>query len=225
MLNATTMNFNELYKFLHELQQNNHKEWMDANRKRYHALRDDFIAFLEELNRRLVEVDPGFLPKPPRSAMTRINNNLLFHPNAPTYKDNFGADLEDGKGKPSFYVHVGLAENMAAGGFYKPPSDYLKRIRAAIDYDGERLQAIIEAPKFKKYFGELIDTGKLKTAPKGYSQDHPHIELLRHKSFAVARNFEPEEVVADNYMEELVATFEAMQPLRGYLNRAMSVEE
>ena len=39
------MNFNELYKFLHELQQNNHKEWMDANRKRYHALRDDFIAF------------------------------------------------------------------------------------------------------------------------------------------------------------------------------------
>ena len=218
------MNFNELYKFLHELQQNNHKEWMDANRKRYHALRDDFIAFLEELNPRLTQIDPGFMPKPPREAMTRINNNLLFHPNAPTYKDNFGADLEAGKEQASFYVHVGLAENMAAGGFYKPPSAYLKRIRAAIDYDGERLRAIIDAPKFKHYFGGLLDTGKLKTAPKGYSQDHPHIELLRHKSFAVTRHFEPETVVSDRYMDELVETFKAMQPLRKYLNRAMSVE-
>ena len=156
--------------------------------------------------------------------MTRINNNLLFHPNAPTYKDNFGADLEAGKEQASFYVHVGLAENMAAGGFYKPPSAYLKRIRAAIDYDGERLRAIIDAPKFKHYFGGLLDTGKLKTAPKGYSQDHPHIELLRHKSFAVTRHVEPETVVSDRYMDELVETFKAMQPLRKYLNRAMSVE-
>jgi uncharacterized protein (TIGR02453 family) len=218
------MNFQKLYDFLRELQANNHKEWMDANRKRYHALRDDFINFVDELNRRLSKADPSLLPKPGREAVNRINNNLLFHPNAPTYKDHFAAGLDGNQHTASLYLHIGLGENLVAGGFYKPSSEYLKRIRAAIDYDGEVLKGILEQLSFRDTFGELMDTGKLKTAPKGYSQGHPHIELLRHKSFAVAHYFTQEEVQAEGFIDRTVEVFEAMQPLREYLNRAVSVE-
>ncbi|MCR9228718.1 MAG: DUF2461 domain-containing protein, partial [Flavobacteriaceae bacterium] len=44
------MNFNDLFHFLEELQQNNDKEWMDSNRKWYKSLRNDFIAWLDDLD-------------------------------------------------------------------------------------------------------------------------------------------------------------------------------
>ncbi len=217
------MNFRKLYDFLRELQRNNHKEWMDDNRKRYHALRDDFIEFVDELNAQLAKENAAFLPKPGREAMNRINNNLLYKPNAPTYKDHFSAGLDANQGTASYYLHIGLGESMAAGGFYKPDSDYLKRIRAAIDYDGEKLQAILDKKSFRDTFGGLIDTGRLKTAPKGYSQDHPHIELLRHKSFAVSHSFTQKEVQSEGFMDEVVRVFREMRPLQDYLNQAVSV--
>jgi uncharacterized protein (TIGR02453 family) len=218
------MNFRKLYDFLRELQKNNHKDWMDDNRKRYHELRDDFRAFVDDLNRELAKNDAAFLAKPGREAVHRINNNLLFKPDAPTYKNHFSADLNANKHTASYYLHIGLDENIAAGGFYRPDTDMLKRIRSAIDYDGNELKKILEDKKFASTFGELIETDKLKTAPKGYSQDHPHIELLRHKSFAVFHHFTQAEVQASNFREKVIEVFNTMRPFRDYLNKAVSVE-
>ena len=48
------MNFSELFKFLSELQKNNNKEWMDANRKWYQQVRNFFINWLDSLEDSLV---------------------------------------------------------------------------------------------------------------------------------------------------------------------------
>ncbi|MEQ8705905.1 MAG: DUF2461 domain-containing protein [Phaeodactylibacter sp.] len=218
------MNFRKLYDFLRDLQQNNDKSWMDANRDYYHALRDEFIDYLDALNARIAKVDPNFLPKPGREAINRINNNLLFHPNAPTYKDHFAAGLDANQNTAALYFHIGLDANIAAGGFYKPGSDFLKRIRAAIDYDGEELRAIINSKPFQKTFGGLMEVEMLKTSPKGYTQDHRHIDLLRHKSFVVSHTFTQAEVQRADFTERVVEVFETMAPFRAYLNRAVSVE-
>jgi uncharacterized protein (TIGR02453 family) len=218
------MDMQALFAFLEELQQNNHKEWMDENRSRYKQLREAFIDFLDGLNQRIKAVDPGYLGMPGREAMNRINNNLLYHPNKPTYKDHFSADLEGAKNASTFYVHIGLSGNFVGGGFYRPPNAILKKIRAAIDYDGERLREIVEAPDFKSIFGGLMEAEQLKTAPQGYTQDHRHIDLLRLKSFATARTFSRSDAMAKNFMDQLVRTYEYMKPFRDYLNQAVQME-
>ena len=46
------MDFNNQINFLKELNKNNSKEWMDANRKWYKEVRDDYIAWLDTMNER-----------------------------------------------------------------------------------------------------------------------------------------------------------------------------
>ncbi|MBR6304759.1 MAG: DUF2461 family protein, partial [Paludibacteraceae bacterium] len=48
----------ETLDFLAELAVNNNKDWFDANRARYQACRDRFIAFSTEYISRLTAFDP-----------------------------------------------------------------------------------------------------------------------------------------------------------------------
>lgn len=220
------MDFKELYLFLEDLQQHNSKEWMDANRKRYTRVRNNYIAWLDSLNVALLQQEPAYTDTPGRKAINRINNNLMFHPEKPVYKDHFGAGVDlGGAGKQGdFYIHLGVTESFIAGGFYKPKKELLDSIRDAIDYNGEELRAILHKPSFKKTFGGLIDDGdSLKTAPKGYAQDHEHIDLLRMKTFAVQVNLTRDEVCAANFMQRCIAIYKEMKPFRDYLNKAVTV--
>ncbi len=139
------MSFYGLYHFLRDLQNNNHKEWMDANRNRYHEVREWYIDWLNRLDAELGKVDPNYVSIDGRKAINRINNNLMFHPEKPTYKDHFGAGLDlnvNGK-QGDFYIHLGTEESFIAGGFYKPKKELLDSIRDAIDYNGGEFKKII----------------------------------------------------------------------------------
>lgn len=220
------MNFNNLFSFLQDLQLNNSKDWMDANRKRYTAVRNDYIAWLNELNAALLQVDDDYVDTDGRKALNRINNNLMFHPEKPVYKDHFGAGLDlGGCGKQGdFYIHIGINESFIAGGYYKPKKELLDSIRDAIDYNGEELKKILEKKSFNDMFHGLIDAGDaLKTAPKGYTQDHKHIDLLRMKTYAVQYDLTREMIMDTNFKETCIAVYKEMKPFRAYLNKAVTV--
>lgn len=217
------MNFKALFDFLKDLQKNNHKEWMDEHRKRYHEIRDAYLKWLMQLDVELSEIDPDYYPTPKKKILNRINNNLLYHPNKPVYKDNFGAGLDKRPNTSDFYIHIGINESFLAGGFYKPKPNTLKSIRDAIDYDGENLKAILEKPSFKSCFGGLMEDEKLKTSPKGFSKDHEHIDLLRNKSFAVMHELSKEDILNDNFKHHIKKVYLEMLPFRRYLNKAVSV--
>jgi len=217
------MNFENLFQFLKELQVNNHKDWMDDNRKRYHNIRDEYLKWLMQLDVELSELDSDYYPTPKKKILNRINNNLLYHPNKPIYKDHFGAGLDKKPGTSDFYIHIGVNECFLAGGFYKPKPEKLKSIREAIDYNGEKLKAILNKPSFKKTFGDMMDDDMLKTSPKGYSKDHEHIDLLRYKSFAVTHDLTKKDIVADDFKTKIKNVYLEMLPFRRYLNKAVSV--
>ncbi|MGO4912859.1 DUF2461 domain-containing protein [Leeuwenhoekiella sp. W20_SRS_FM14] len=218
------MSFYKLYTFLRELQQNNSKEWMDENRNYYFEVRDFYIDWLNKMDIKLAAIDPNYTPTTGKQAINRINNNLLYHPNKPTYKDHFGAGLDQETKQGDFYIHLGTSESFIAGGFYKPKSSILKSIRQAIDYNGDELLDILNKPSFKKVFGTLIDDGdSLKTAPKGFSQDHKHIDLLRRKTFAVQHDLSQKLVTGDEFEERVITVYKEMLPFRAYLNEAVSV--
>ena len=123
-----------------------------------------------------------------------------------------------------FYIHLGVHESCIAGGFYSTQKELLISIRDAIDYNGDDFKNIIHKPCFVKTFNTLIDDGdSLKTAPKGYSQDHEHIDLLRLKTFAVQVNLTRQMVCQPNFMQRCVDIYKEMKPFRDYLNKAVTV--
>lgn len=217
------MNFKKLYQFLRKLQKNNNKEWMDEHRDEYHSIRDSYINWLNEMDIKLAAIDPDYTPTSGKKAINRINNNLMFHPNKPIYKDHFGAGLDQESQQGDFYIHLGVNESFIGGGYWHPSSKILKSIRAAIDYNGEDLKKILNKKSFKTMFGEMIVDDPLKTAPKGYSQDHKHIDLLRRKSFAVSCPLTQKEVIAGDFEEKVIAIYKEMLPFRRYLNQAVTV--
>ena len=73
-------------------------------------------------------------------------------------------------------------------------------------------------------FGWLIDDGdSLKTAPKGFSQEHKYIELLRKKSFAVQTDLTQKLVTSADFEDHVIKVYKEMLPFRNYLNQAVSV--
>lgn len=217
------MDFSELFDFLTQLQQHNSKEWMDTNRKWYRSLRQNFIEWLDELDFTLAQLHDDYYPTPGKKGINRINNNLMFHPHKPIYKDHFGAGLDKAPNSADFYVEIGVKQCLLAGGFWRPEPKKLRSIREGIDYNGEELQAILDKPSFKKLFGGLYQDEKLTNAPKGFSNDHPHIQLLRNKTFGVEHQLEMSAVLQDDFTEKIKVVYLEMLPFRRYLNHAASV--
>lgn len=217
------MNFQNQIKFLRALQKNNDKEWMDANRKWYKEVRDDFIGWLDGMNSRLAELDDEYYDTPGKKGINRINNNLMFHPTKPIYKDHFGAGLDKRPNTGDFYIEIGIERCMYAGGLWRPDAKRLRSIRDAIDYDGDILKTILNKKAFKSTFGGLWEDVKLTNAPKGFSNDHPHIDLLRNKTFAVASEFSTDMIFKPDFEDQVITVYKEMLPFRRYLNRALTV--
>ncbi len=217
------MNFQQLFRFLNKLQKNNNKEWMGAHRKEYYGVRDFYVAWLDEMNVRLAQIDDTYFDTPGKKAINRINNNLMFHPDRPIYKDHFGAGLDQVSKQGDFYIELGVDGSYIGGGYWHPSSKILRSIRNAIDYNGEELKAVLNKKSFKKMFGKMIVDTPLKTAPKGFPQDHIHIELLRRKSFAVVCELEREEVTGPDFSKKVIKIYSEMLPFRRYLNEAVTV--
>lgn len=196
---------------------------MDAHRKWYRSLREDFIHWLDGLDMTMAQLHDDYYPTPGKKGINRINNNLMFHPHKPVYKDHFGAGLDKAPNSADFYIEIGLKHCLLAGGFWRPESKILRSIRDGIDYDGEELQKILDKPSFKKLFGGLYVDEKLTNAPKGFSNDHPHIELLRHKTFAVEHQFDRDEVFREDFDEKIKQVYMEMLPFRQYLNKSATV--
>ncbi|SFR31286.1 TIGR02453 family protein [Robiginitalea myxolifaciens] len=218
------MNFHALFDFLERLWRNNHKAWMDEHRAEYHKIRNDFIQWLDELDAILDQRDPDYYPTPGKQGINRINNNLMFHPDRPVYKDHFGAGLDKAPGTADFYIQIGVGDCLLAGGLWRPGPKKLRKVREAIDYDGEVMQEILDTPSFKAMFGGLYEDQVLQRMPKGFNPDHPHAALLKHKTLAVERTISREDILSPDFQNLILDTYFEMLPFRRYLNRALSVE-
>lgn len=219
----SNLSFNYVINFLRDLNKNNRKEWMDEHRADYEQAKDFLIDWAENLNHELASIDADYQPTSGKKAISRINNNLLYHPNKPTYKDHFGIELTQAGGGSSFYLHLGINGSFIGGGYYKPTKEHLDSIREEIDRSGDRLKKIIHKKSFVHTFGHLEDQeNKLKTSPRGFSQDHPHIDLLRLKSFGILHSITQKEIMADDFINTVLSLYQEMLPFSQYLDKAVN---
>ncbi len=210
-----------VFDFLKNLSANNSKDWMDKNRSSYQEAKDVWLANIDTLLKRLAKHDPQLIHIKPKSTIMRINNNRRFHPDKPIYRSHFAFSPSGNEG-PGFYVHISPGGSFIAGGIHRPDNDTLKKIRAAIDYDGEKLKEIITRDSFVSFFGGLEEDDQLlKTSPRGYSNDHPYIELLKRKNFIAIKAITQEEVISELFADKVEEAFIELAPLNSYLTKAI----
>lgn len=210
-----------MLKFLSGLEKNNTKEWFHENNDTYQNLRSEFIEFVGELIEEVSTFDKGVAGLDPKKCIFRINRDIRFSKDKSPYKNNFGAAMGEGgkkTEKAGYYFHAEPGKSFIAGGIWMPSSEVLTNIRQEIDYNQKEFKNLIEAKDFKKYFGEL-EGESLKTAPKGYTTDHPMIEVIRQKSFVMTHYFEDKELM-EIKAKEVAKIFEKMKPVNEFLNRS-----
>ncbi|MCS7018813.1 MAG: DUF2461 domain-containing protein [Cytophagales bacterium] len=210
--------------FLMDLKANNSREWFAENKQRYEQIAADFLALADDILRRLSQVDPAFATQKAKDCVFRIYRDTRFSKDKTPYKTHLGAYFcTGGKQSPlaGYYLHIQPGESFLAGGCWMPPAPLLQAIRQEIDYNAAEFRNIVESPAFAARFGKLSGES-LKTAPKGYSADHPEIEYLRKKSFVAVQQVSDQQVLADDFIEQIMEAFAAMKPLVDFLNRAIT---
>jgi uncharacterized protein (TIGR02453 family) len=141
----------------------------------------------------------------------RPYRDARFSADKTPYKDHCGAMAGP------FYLEVGPAGLMAAGGYYHMAPDQVARFRtaAAEDRRGEDLAARVAALRKK---GLEIGGEQLKTRPRGVDAEHPRLDLLRHKGLYAWRRWEPDDVLHEpGALKRVTSTWRAVRPLTEWL--------
>lgn len=219
MLHSDTLSF------LRDLAEHNTRDWFNENRSRYDAAKQNISDVLDQLLEGLGQMDEGLLGVTAKESMFRIFRDTRFSKNKAPYKTNMGGWMTQGGRKApyaGYYLHVEAdGKSFLAGGVYHPQGNILKAIREAIDYDGEEMQKIITSKAFKDHFGEMGGS-KVKTTPRGYKKDHPHIDLLRHKDFLMDVQVDDKTLTSEGFVDHALSVFKQMVPLNNYLNKAIT---
>ena len=219
------MELKTILTFLKAIAKNNNREWFEKNKPKYLEAKLHFEDFLESLHKELLSFDDSLAGLNPRKQGFRIYRDVRFSKDKRPYKVNMGAGFSaHGKmdQEPGYYVHLEPGKSFVAGGIYMPDAERLSKIRQEIDYNSKSFLKIINDKKFKKLFPSLDDFDKLKTAPKGYAKDHPHLDLLKNKSFVVSHRFTDADVTSKTFVKKVANTCKTLKPLNDFLTEAIA---
>ncbi len=215
----------DTFDFLAELADNNNREWFMDNKVRHDAARQNVIDVAAELIQQIHKVDSAVSPDlDPKKCVLRIYRDIRFSKNKTPYKNNFGISLPTTgvkAGGAEYYFQVQPGKSFIAGGYWMPEAPHLKAIRQEIDYNGNDLKNIIDDAEFIKLFGDFREQEKLKTLPKGYTEDNEHIDLLKLKSFIVWHQLKDKELTKPGIISKIAGVCEKIQPLNVFLRNAI----
>lgn len=219
------MDFRKSFTFLGKLARNNNRDWFEKNKAEFLEIKTGFEAFISELFDLLLAFDESLAGQDPKKFVFRIYRDVRFSKDKKPYKKFISAGISSegkGMGKPGYYLQLEPGnKSFICVGLFAPPADVLGKVRQEIDYNGEALSKIVNDRAFKKNFEKFWDDDKLKTAPKGYPKDHPHIEWLKLKSFVVLHRFTDNEVFDKKFAQKVAAVIKSGKPLNDFLASAM----
>ena len=168
----------EAIAFYEGLEADNSRSYWQAHRKTYDdAVRGPMQEMLDALAGEFGEF-----------RIFRPNRDVRFSADKSPYKTAIGCASE-GEGGTTYYVQLSSSGLLAGSGYYHMASDQLATFREAVDDDtaGPGCAAIVE--KLAKAGYDITAIDELKTAPRGYSREHPRIALLRRSGLMGSRSW------------------------------------
>ena len=85
----------------------------------------------------------------------------------------------------------------------------------------KEFKSIINQKKIKNIWGE-IKGDEVKTSPKGFNKDHEHIDLIKKKQFVFIKKLKEEDILNDNFQEELINCFISIRPFFDYMSEILT---
>ncbi|REJ85323.1 MAG: DUF2461 domain-containing protein [Bacteroidetes bacterium] len=211
--------------FLGKLKKNNNRDWFDKHKDEYLAAKENVDEAVGVLLEELFKFDKELKGLEVKNCVFRIYRDVRFSKDKKPYKTNMGASMSPGGKKSNlsgYYLHIEPGGSFIAGGMWMPAGEDLKKIRQEIDYNGKAFRKILNNKTFKSYYGNLDQTYRLKTTPKGYNADHPEIDLLRLTSFVVWHQFSDSMISSSKFRKEFVNGARIMKPFIDFFRTAVS---
>ena len=196
----------EVFTFYEQLEADNTRTFWTEHRATY----DDEVRAPFDALGELVADEFGPLK------VFRPNRDVRFSKDKSPYKTRcYG--VAEGEGGESYYVEISARGLVVGTGYWMMAKDQLARYRQAVDDPGtgEQLVAVVDDLRSS---GLRIEDQGLKTAPRGYARDHPRVELLRAKSLAALRSWEPARWIGTKAAATRITdVWRAGAPMNGWL--------
>ena len=214
-------------EFLKNLADNNNRDWFAEHRAAYDSAKKEFEKLIQEI---LVGVNTfEALPNTHvKDCIFRINRDIRFSKDKAPYKQWLSAAIGPGgrhSGRIDYYLHIQPNnESFLGAGMWNPTPKQLAKFRQEIDFNAQELKAIIDQPTFKAYF-PAIWGDVLQRPPKGYSEEHPDIDLLKRKQMFFMHKYTDAEVLDKPFGQEVVAGCKLIKPYCDLLNYLFYDEE
>lgn len=218
--------------FFDELMMNNNREWFNAHKERWLAIKADFETFTQALIDEMVKLDKSLGNLQVKNCVYRIYRDTRFSQDKRPYKTHIACFLPSGgrknMGVPGYYLQLGqedygLHGNCSlGGGIFMPTPKDLYSIRQEIFYCTDEFKSIMAEPSYKKFFGsEFFTTKKLSRVPKGFPADWPDADLLKYKDYTTSYTMPDKYITSNEMLERVVEVFRASVPLNLFIQRAI----
>lgn len=217
-----------LFEFLLDLRVNNNREWFGDNKDRYERhVKGPLLGFIEDFAPRLHSISAHFVadPRANGGSMFRIYRDVRFSRDKSPYKTQAAAHFRHEAGKtahaPGFYLHLAPGEVGAGVGIWRPATPALTEIRNAMVADPDGWRDASGDPDFLDEFSFVGDS--LKRSPKGFDPGHPLIEDLRRKDHIAWVDFDEEDVISPDFLEEFSSVCRRAVPYMRFLTTALGL--
>lgn len=211
-------------QFLSELENNNTKNWFEANRHIF----DDYVIseaknFVITMGQKLQDIAPGIvaIPKIDKSIF-RLHRDVRFSKDKSPYKTHIGVFFWEGPGKklenPGFYFHLEHNRLFLGVGLHMFPKHILSAYRDAVVDEklGPELYKIIEDINKNKNY--KLGWEKYKKTPRGYDDKHPNATYLLHGGLGFEyESIIPAELYSGKLLNLVYTVFKDMYPIHFWL--------
>ena len=214
----------ESLDFLKELSKNNNREWFNEHKNLYLQAYQNLIEFADalliEMNKHdKIETSSG------KESLFRIYKDVRFSKDKTPYNCRWSGSFKRAtkKLRGGYYFHIEPGKSFLAGGFWAPEPPDLQRIRQDIGLNYKDWGKLFAGKSLAKTFGPMVGE-QVGSAPRGYSKDHPAIELLRYKQFILRHTFTDKEVCSPGILLMINDTFKKMRPFLNYMSEVLTTD-
>ena len=235
----------DVFNFLAELQQNNNREWFNANKQTYLQVRGKFETFAQQLIERIGGWDEDIAKSDlqVKDCTYRIYRDTRFSKNKEPYKTHMGIFIcKGGKKSPyaGYYLHLespiqdAFPDNGQKGvhtqtplsmggcfiiaGTYRYEPKVLRSIRDEISVNGDSfLEAVEQAEGF---YPEESDMLRKVPSQFAFAPEKWH-RLLKYKTFALIKPVNTDYICNDGALDRIADDFKKCSNYLKKLNMAI----
>lgn len=216
----------EYIDFFIELSRNNHKDWFDANKKRYETyVKKPFTEFTREVIGEMKKIDKK-IEMEPKDAIFRINRDIRFSKDKSPYKLYASAFVSNTHKKdfltPGLYFQFSPESIWIGAGIYEPDKASLERIRYHIAGNLKKFDSLLKEKDFAKYFKGTIQGEKNKIVPKDLKEAAEKQPYIYNKQFYYMAEYkDPKKILDKKLVSFLVDHYKASQHMSKFLYDAV----